>query len=198
MTSNLRIVFSNNNLPIWKIRTMNLEDAANIGEILGGLAILATLIFGLRQIAELNKSKEREAARDIANLLSSPMYQKAISILINKLSDDFSLEDLDQLDREHKDALNFLAINTNSIGIMTFERQLSFHTVTRFFQPLFTIMGVRFRRLTGVLEENAVKQGVYKNEKDAALDWAVWLIDRIDEQPPIEKPAYELHRNWKP
>ena len=134
------MVFSNNNLPIWKTRNMNLEDAANIGEILGGLAILATLLFGLRQIAELNKSKEREAARDIANLLSSPMYQKAISILINKLSDDFSLEDLDKLDREQKDALNFLAINTNSIGIMTFERQLSFHTVTRFFQPLFMIM----------------------------------------------------------
>ena len=50
---------------------MNLEEAANIGEILGGLAILATLIFGLRQIIEFNKSKEREAARDIANLLSS-------------------------------------------------------------------------------------------------------------------------------
>ena len=116
MASIWRLFPSNNNLPIWKTRNMNLEDAANIGEILGGLAILATLLFGLRQIAELNKSKEREAARDIANLLSSPMYQKAISILINKLSDDFSLEDLDNLDREQKDALNFLAINTNSIG----------------------------------------------------------------------------------
>ena len=54
---------------------MNLDDAANIGEILGGLAILATLIFGLRQINELNKAKEKEAAREIANLLASPMYQ---------------------------------------------------------------------------------------------------------------------------
>ena len=49
---------------------MNLEEAANLGELLGGLAILVTLIFGIRQIIELNKGKEREASREIANLLS--------------------------------------------------------------------------------------------------------------------------------
>ena len=49
---------------------MDLEQAANLGEILGGLAILVTLIFGIRQIIELNKAKEREASREIANLLA--------------------------------------------------------------------------------------------------------------------------------
>ena len=111
---------------------MNLEDAANLGDLLGGMAILVTLIFGIRQIVELNKAKEREATREIANLFSSPIYQSGLSVLINKLSNDFTLEDLDKLDRKEKDALNFLAINTNSIGMMTFERQLSFKSVTRF------------------------------------------------------------------
>tara|TARA_B100002052_G_C15829263_1_gene574534 strand:- start:60 stop:587 length:528 start_codon:yes stop_codon:yes gene_type:complete len=175
---------------------MNLEEAANIGEILGGLAILATLIFGLRQIIEFNKSKEREAARDIANLLSSPMYQTGLAILINKLSDDFTLDDLSKLDRKEKDALNFLAINTNSIGIMTFERQLSFNTVCSFFQSLTSIVGGRLRTLMQVLEENAKKQGTGQNHE--ALDWAIWLIDRMEELPPIEGPAHVIHRNWKP
>lgn len=177
---------------------MNLEDAANIGEILGGLAILATLIFGLRQIIELNKSKEREAARDIANLLSSPMYQRAISIIVNELTDDFSLEDLGRLSREEKDMLNFMAINTNSIAIMTFDRQLSFSTVARFFQPLFKIISVRFRRLTEVLEENVRRQGAYNETDVSALSWSIWLIDRIEDLPPAEKPANVLYRNWKP
>ena len=81
---------------------MNLEDAANLGELLGGLAIFVTLLFGIRQITELNKAKESEASREIANLLSSPIYQSGLSILINKLSDDFTLEDLDKLDRKEK------------------------------------------------------------------------------------------------
>ena len=176
---------------------MNLEDAANFGELLGGLAIFATLLFGIRQITELNKAKESEASREIANLLSSPIYQSGLSILINKLSDDFTLEDLDKLDRKEKDALNFLAINTNSIGLMTFGRQLSFNAVTRFMQPINGMIGRRFRTLIEVLERNARNQGIL-TEQTEALDWAIWLFDRMDELPPIEGPAHVIHRKWKP
>ena len=114
---------------------MNLDDAANIGELLGGLAIVVTLIFGIRQIIELKKTKEHEATRELANLLSSPMYQYGISVLVNRLSKDFTLEDMGVLDRKEKDALNYLAITTNNIGMLTFERQLSFHAVSMFFWP---------------------------------------------------------------
>ena len=176
---------------------MNLEDAANIGEILGGVAILVTLIFGLRQIIELNKSKEREASRELANLLASPLYQSGMSILINKLSDDFTLEDLEKLERKEKDATNFLAINTNSIGMMTFERQLSFKSVTRFMQPINVMIGTRFRTLVQVLQTNAKNQGVGL-ENNEVLDWAIWLFDKMDEQSPIEGPAYVLYQDWKP
>ena len=176
---------------------MNLEDAANLGELLGGLAILVTLLFGIRQIIELNKAKEREASREIANLLASPMYQSGLSILINKLSDGFTLEDLEKLDRKEKDATNFLAINTNSIGMMTFERQLSFKSVTRFMQPINGLVGARFRTLVHLLQTNAINQGIGL-ENNEVLDWAIWLFDKMDEQPPIEGPAYVLHRDWMP
>ena len=115
--------------------TMNLEDAANIGELLGGLAIVVTLIFGIRQIIELKKTKEQEATRELANLLASPMYQSGISVLVNRLSKEFALEDIGALERNEKDALNYLVITTNSIGLLTFERHLSFHAVSMFLGP---------------------------------------------------------------
>ena len=176
---------------------MNLEEAANLGELLGGLAILVTLIFGIRQIIELNKGKEREASREIANLLSSPMYQSGLSIIINKLPDDFGLEEMVQLERKEMDALNFLAINTNSIGVMTFDKQLSFKSVTRFMQPINEIVGNRLRTLVKVLLANVEKRGL-EGIENAVLDWVIWLLDRMDEQPPIEGPAYVLYRDWKP
>ena len=176
---------------------MNLDEAANLGEFLGGLAILVTLIFGIRQIIELNKGKEREASREIANLLSSPMYQSGLSILINKLSDDFGLEEMVQLERKEMDALNFLAINTNSIGVMTFDKQLSFKSVTRFMQPINEIVGNRLRTLVEVLLTNVETHGL-ENKENVALDWVIWLLDRMDEQPPIEGPAYVLYKDWKP
>ena len=176
---------------------MNLEEAANFGELLGGLAILVTLIFGIRQIIELNKGKEREASREIANLLASPMYQSGLSVLINKLSDDFGLEEMVQLERKEMDALNFLVINTNSIGVMTFDKQLSFKSVTRFMQPINEIVGNRLRTLVKVLLTNVENRGL-ENIDNAVLDWVIWLLDRMDEQPPIEGPAYVLYRDWKP
>ena len=176
---------------------MDLEEAANLGEILGGLAILVTLLFGIRQIVELNKAKEREASREIANLLASPMYQSGLSILVNKLSNNFTLEDLAKLDRKEKDATNFLAINTNSIGLMTFERQLSFKSVTRFMQPINGMVGPRFRTLVQLLQANAENQGLVLDNNEV-LDWSIWLFDKMDEQPPIEGPAYVLYRDWKP
>ena len=176
---------------------MNLEDAANFGELLGGLAILVTLIFGIRQLIELQKVKEKEASREMANLLASPMYQTGMSILVNRLSDDFTLEDLDKLERKEKDATNFLAINTNSIGMMTFERQLSFKSVTIFMQPINEMIGVRLRTLVQVLQENAQNQGVGVN-KGRVFDWVIWLLDKMDEQPPIEGPAHVVYKDWKP
>ena len=176
---------------------MNLEEAANFGELLGGLAILVTLIFGIRQIIELNKGKEREASREIANLLASPMYQSGLSVLINKLSDDFGLEEMVQLERKDMDALNFLVINTNSIGVMTFDKQLSFKSVTRFMQPINEIVGNRLRTLVKVLLTNVKNRGIEKID-NSVLDWVIWLLDRMDEQPPIEGPAYVLYRDWKP
>ena len=176
---------------------MNLEDAANIGELLGGLAILVTLIFGIRQLIELQKVKEKEASREIANLLASPMYQTGMSILVNRLSDDFTLEDLDKLERKEKDATNFLAINTNSIGMMTFERQLSFKSVTIFMKPINEMIGGRLRTLVQVLQENAQNQGIDENSTHD-LDWIIWLLDRMDEQPTIEGPAHVVYKDWKP
>lgn len=176
---------------------MNLEDAANFGELLGGLAILVTLIFGIRQLIELQKVKEKEASREMANLLASPMYQTGMSILVNRLSDDFTLEDLDKLERKEKDATNFLAINTNSIGMMTFERQLSFKSVTIFMQPINEMIGGRLRTLVQVFQENAQNQGVGVN-KGRVFDWVIWLLDKMDEQPPIEGPAHVVYKDWKP
>ena len=95
------------------------------------------------------------------------------------------------------DALNFLVINTNSIGMMTFERQLSFKSVTRFMQPINEIVGNRLRTLVKVLLTNAENRGL-EGIESSVLDWVIWLLDRMDEQPPIEGPAYVLYRDWKP
>ena len=63
-------------------------------------------------------------------------------------------------------------------------------------QTVNIMIGTRFRRLVEVLQTNAKNQGVTTDS--AGLDWVIWLFDKMDEQPPIEGPAYVLYRDWKP
>ena len=46
---------------------MNLEAAANIGEALSGLAIMFTLLFGIRQVMEVNRNRRYEISKRLHN-----------------------------------------------------------------------------------------------------------------------------------
>ena len=48
---------------------MNLETASQLGEMLGGLAIVFTLLFGVRQVLEVNRNRRFEISQTIANSL---------------------------------------------------------------------------------------------------------------------------------
>lgn len=187
-----------NNWPTQEITVMNLEDAANLRELFGGLAILATLMFGIRQIIELNKAKDKEAARELANIFSSPMYQTGLSILLNKFSEDFTMKDATKFNRSELDAMSYMAYNINSVAMMTFYRQLSFSSVAQFMQPVKTIMGKRLRVFVQMVRENAKMLLQDERVDDVLFDYTIWLLDRMGDLPAPEAPVNILHANWKP
>jgi hypothetical protein len=64
-------------------------------------------------------------------------------------------------------------------------------------QPINGMVGARFRTLVQLLQANAENQGLVLDNNEV-LDWSIWLFDKMDEQPPIEGPAYVLYRDWSP
>ena len=61
---------------------MDLEAAANIGEALSGLAIMFTLLFGIRQVMEVNRNRRYEISQTIAQSLENPLVQRALLRLV--------------------------------------------------------------------------------------------------------------------
>ena len=55
---------------------MDLDTAASLGEALGGLAIMATLLFGLRQVIEVNRNRRYEISQTIAKSLENPLVKR--------------------------------------------------------------------------------------------------------------------------
>ena len=58
---------------------MDLEAAANLGEALSGLAIMFTLLFGIRQVMEVNRNRRYEISQTIAQSLENPLVQRGFA-----------------------------------------------------------------------------------------------------------------------
>ena len=57
---------------------MDLDTAAQLGEVFGELAIVMTLLFGLRQVSQWNENRRHDIAQSVASFLSSPLIQRRV------------------------------------------------------------------------------------------------------------------------
>ena len=168
---------------------MDIETAANFGEMLGGLAILFTLIFGARQIKQWNESVKINSARDVANHLSSPSIQYAIVLLVNVIGDDMTFEEYESLSRKDKDSINAFLFGLNTHGILVAKGILSLELVSLFYQQFTIGLSKRLRRLVELVSINAKnKMDVEIVEQMDPLHYMIWLLDKMDELPLFKAP----------
>ena len=179
---------------------MDIEMAANIGEMFGGLAILITLIFGMRQMKQWNENRKYEIGRDVASHLSSPLIQRGISVTINRITENSTVETLHSLSREEKDAINALMVGMNNHGVLTFYGHLSLDIVASFYQSYTIFLNKRLRRIVKIMNESAKNAGLKIESQNniGSFDWLIWLLDRLDDYPLPEGPTYEIHKDWTP
>lgn len=177
---------------------MNLDTAAQLGEALGGIAILLTMLFGLRQVLEWNQTRRNEITQRIAEHLGTTLVQRGMGVIANDLNENFAQEDVLALSREQKNSINAILVGLNSHAIMTFQGHLSLDILSAYYQPYLTIIDKRIRKLAKLL--NSLWLNSTENQTDSVVgpfDWVIWLLDRIEDQPTEISPVYELHKNWK-
>ena len=168
---------------------MDIETAANFGEMLGGLAILFTLLFGIRQIKQWNETLKINSARDVASHISSQQIQYAIVVLVNEIKDDVTFEEYANMSRKDKDAINALIIGLNTHGILVAKGILALELVALFYQQFTIGLSKRLRKLHEIMMQNAKdKIGSKHISEIQPLEHMIWLLDKIDEMPVISPP----------
>ena len=103
-------------------------------------------------------------------------------IVINNLTDDVTFQQYDGLARKDKDAVNALMFGLNTNGILAYKGYLSLEIVAMFYQPVVLGAGIRLRKIMQLLTENAHEKGGLVDP----LIWAKWLLDEIENLPPIK------------
>ena len=131
---------------------------------------------------------------ELAAHLSSPLIQRGISVTINRITEDSTVENLQNLTREEKDAINALMVGMNNHG------HLSIDIVASFYQSYTLFLNKRLRRIVKIMTESAQKAGVNGDNKNniGSFDWLIWLLDRLDDYPLPDGPTYDIHKDWKP
>ena len=181
---------------------MNLETAASLGEALGGLAIMATLLFGLRQVMEVNRNRRYMISQTIATSLENPLVQRGFATFGSMVSKDATLEELMALSREQKDATNAVIVLMANHAVMTFHRNLSFDIVYSFYKGYISLIGPSMRRMLHLTEEGYKMHemsSVTPEDGIGVFHWVIWLLDRLEahHKPEEDKPHLN-QKDWVP
>jgi len=181
---------------------MNLETAANLGEALSGLAIMATLVFGLRQVMEVNRNRRFEISQTIATSLENHLVQRGFATFGSVITKDTGFEELLGLTREQKDATNAVIVLMANHAVMTYHRNLSFDIVYSFYKPYLSLIGVGMRRLMFLTEQGYImheQSSVTEEEGLGTFHWVLWLLDRLDAHEDSTQVKPHLNQaDWLP
>lgn len=181
---------------------MELETAANLGEALSGLAIMATLVFGLRQVMEVNRNRRYEISQTIAQSLENPLVQRGFATFGGVITKDTGLKELMELTREQKDATNAVVVLMANHAVMTFHRNLSFDIVYSFYKPYLSLIGVSMRRLMMLTEQGYImhdQSSVTEEEGMGTFHWVIWLLDKLEaHHKPEEFKPHLNQKDWTP
>ncbi len=158
---------------------MDIETAANIGEAISGIAILFTLLFSLRQMKHWNENRRYEIGRDLAAHMNNPLVHRGFSVSTLKLHDELSPQELNDLTREEKDAMNALMIGMNNIGVLAKNGHLSMDLVDDFCGVYFRMFGSRWRRVIQIFM--IVNTSTNDEPIDGVWSGLFWLLDRYEE-----------------
>ena len=180
---------------------MDLESAANIGEALSGLAIMFTLLFGLRQVLEVNRNRRFEISQTIATSLENPLVQRGFANL-GRIQPSMTVQEFGDMAREDKDAVNAVIVVMANHAVMTFNRNLSFEIVASFYRGYIPLIGPGLRHVMRLVEDAYIHHEASALTEENGLGmnhWVFWLLDRMEETSnPLEHKPHLNQTDWRP
>ena len=168
-----------------------LQTLANLGEFLGGMAVIAGVVFAVIQIRQYREGKQREIALELLRSFQTPDFAQALLAVYN-MPEDLTKEEIEAHAGNNMHLVYALMTTWESLGILVFRGELSLSLVDDFFSGPITIS---WRRLKPYVLAERKQQN-----RETIEEWFEWLNDRLTEKeskaPPV--PAHIAHKSWVP
>ncbi len=169
----------------------DLQNVANIAEIIGAVLVIAGVIFALIEIRHFRVQRQETAAMEIMRSFQSPGFTSALRLIMDFEQACRNCDD-ELMPEELQDAAILVSTTLESTGLMVYQRIVPFHLVQQ-------LMGGTIQASWRVLQPHT-EWLRHKLDRPSIHEWFQWLAERLGEFPEYrdEEGAYAKYRNWKP
>ncbi|NNM06110.1 MAG: hypothetical protein HKO65_13560 [Gemmatimonadetes bacterium] len=167
-----------------------LQTLANLGEFLGGMAVIAGVVFAVIQIRQYREGKHREIALELLRSFQTPDFARALRAVYN-MPEGLTKAEIEAHLRGDMDLVYALSTTWESLGVLVFRRELDLGLVDDFFSGPITISWNK-------LEPYFLGERKEQN-RETIGEWFEWLAGQMRRRestlPPI--PAHIAHKDWE-
>ena len=167
-----------------------LENLANIAEIVGVIIVVGGLFFALLQMRQTRQQRRELAAIELFRFFGNPQFTSANKRIL-RLPDNLRGDDIRAGGDELEDAAMLISATMENIGVMTHQRIVPFLVVSNLIGSTTPIL---WRKLAGWVSDLREEQ-----DSPEAYEWFQWLAERMEQYRSYKAaPAYIAHRDWVP
>jgi len=162
---------------------------ANLARIIGTIAVISGIIFGIIQIRHYQQQRRDIGAVQLVNSFQNPDFNRALRKLW-ALPDDISITEFRELEDDWEDAVFQVGMTLETMGVLVFRRIVPLPILDELMGDAILIL---WRKLRFWVEHLRTEQ-----KRDSAYEWFQWLAERLAETDRrTEAGAYKLYRNWR-
>lgn len=167
-----------------------LQTLANLGELLGGLAVIVGVVFAVIQVRQYKEAKQREIALELLRSFQTPDFAKALRT-VYAMPNGLTKGEIEAHAGDDMHLVYALTTTWESLGVLVFRGELSLSLVDDFFSGPITIS---WRKLEPYMLAERKEQN-----RETIGEWFEWLADQLTRResriPPV--PAHIAHRSWE-
>jgi hypothetical protein len=165
-----------------------LDTLANLAQVLGAIAVLTAIVFGLAQIRQFRQQRRDALAVELMRSIQDAEFTRSLRILLS-LPDQISAAEFRARGEQLEEAAWALSAKYETLGYLVYRGIMPIELV----EELVGGVGVHlWNRLRPWAETIRAEQG-----QPLLLEWFQWLAERLQERKrPQAVPAYLRLQSW--
>ena len=163
-----------------------LETLADIAQVLGAVAVVTAIAFGVAQIRQFRQQRQDALAVELMRSIQDAEFTRSLRLLLT-LPQDATLEDVRSRGEPFEDALWALAAKYETLGYLVYRGIMPIELVEELVGGVGVKLWLRIRPWALHVRED--------QQQPLLLEWYQWLAERLQERNRTEAvPAYIQHK----